>query len=368
VKRSRERDQAVERLLQQSLKKPRNGSVTEFCLDAETVAAWVDGGLSGTSLEMAQSHVADCTRCQALVGTAARLDSLAPLSQPERASRRWLAWAVPLTAAAAGLALWVAVPRDRLERAERASDTSETMQVQRNADVTKANEPSQLDDRSQTPPNAKRTDSRPRTTVSSETAKDAAKTDGSSSNQAAAQPESRREGVSRFEGDSLEKQSPPSSAAAPSASGVPAATDAAAPTPALAESVRLGRLAGQVQTVNAEIVSPDPSVRWRIAGSVVQRSTNGGARWDAVPTGVATPLTSGAAPSPSVCWLVGRAGVVLLSTDALNWRRVAFPEVTDLSAIQATDARTASVSTADGRTFSTTDGGATWVRRPAQDF
>jgi len=47
---------------------------------------------------------------------------------------------------------------------------------------------------------------------------------------------------------------------------------------------------------------------------------------------------------------------------------VAFPEVTDLSAIQATDARNASVSTADGRTFSTTDGGATWVRRPPQDF
>ena len=165
MKRSRERDQAVERLLQQSLKKPRDGSVTEFCLDAETVAAWVDGGLSGTTLEMAQSHVADCARCQALVGTAARLDSLAPLSQPQRASRRWLAWAVPLTAAAAGIALWVAVPRDRLDRADRSSDTSETMQVQRNADETKAKEPSQLDDRSQTPPNANRADRRPPPTV-----------------------------------------------------------------------------------------------------------------------------------------------------------------------------------------------------------
>ena len=70
----------------------------------------------------------------------------------------------------------------------------------------------------------------------------------------------------------------------------------------------------------------------------------------------------------SVCWLVGRGGVVLLSTDGRNWRRVAFPEATDLSAVQATDARAASVSSADGRTFSTTDGGVTWVRRPLQEF
>jgi photosystem II stability/assembly factor-like uncharacterized protein len=37
--------------------------------------------------------------------------------------------------------------------------------------------------------------------------------------------------------------------------------------------------------------------------------------------------------------------------------------MTDLSAVKATDARSASVSTVDGRTFSTTDGGATWRRQ-----
>ena len=153
-----------------------------------------------------------------------------------------------------------------------------------------------------------------------------------------------------------------------SASGVPAARMRRRRSAALAESRCAARPVPGRSSRWRRYCPPDPSVRWRIAGSVVQRSTNGGARWDAVPTGVASALTAGAAPSASVCWLVGRAGVVLLSTDGLNWRRVAFPEVTDLSAIQATDARTASVSTADGRTFSTTDGGATWVRRPPQDF
>jgi len=37
--------------------------------------------------------------------------------------------------------------------------------------------------------------------------------------------------------------------------------------------------------------------------------------------------------------------------------------MTDLTAVRATDARTVSVSAADGRTFSTTNGGQTWVIR-----
>ena len=117
------------------------------------------------------------------------------------------------------------------------------------------------------------------------------------------------------------------------------------------------------------IVSPDPSVRWRIAGSVVERSTDGGSTWETASIGVTADLTAGAAPSASVCWLVGRAGVVLLTTDGRTWRQVAFPEMTDLSGVHATDAsgREASVSTADGRTFSTTDGGVTWIPR-LQEF
>jgi hypothetical protein len=106
---SHERDQSIERLLRQSFKAAHDG-VTDSCLDAETAAAWIDGGLSGARLETAQSHVADCSRCQSLVGALARTHAIVP--QPEPAPRRWLAWLVPLTAAAAAFALWVAVPRD----------------------------------------------------------------------------------------------------------------------------------------------------------------------------------------------------------------------------------------------------------------
>ena len=102
---SRERDQAVERLLRQSSQTRRNAGVTDSCLDAETLAAWADGGLSGAELALAQTHVADCARCQTMIGTLARINSGVPLAKPEHASRRWLAWLVPLTAAAAAVAL-----------------------------------------------------------------------------------------------------------------------------------------------------------------------------------------------------------------------------------------------------------------------
>jgi len=70
---SRKRDQSVERLLRQSLRTPRRAGATDACLNAETLAAWVDGGLTGAALEDAQSHVADCNRCQSVVGALARM-------------------------------------------------------------------------------------------------------------------------------------------------------------------------------------------------------------------------------------------------------------------------------------------------------
>ena len=78
--------------------------ITDSCLDAETLAAWVDGGSDRPELERAQTHVADCARCQAIVGTLARIDGGARCRRFERASATWLAWLVPLTAAAAAVA------------------------------------------------------------------------------------------------------------------------------------------------------------------------------------------------------------------------------------------------------------------------
>jgi photosystem II stability/assembly factor-like uncharacterized protein len=110
-------------------------------------------------------------------------------------------------------------------------------------------------------------------------------------------------------------------------------------------------------------VSSDPATRWRPAAlGVVQRSTDGGVTWESHAIGVPLRPTAGASPSPSVCWLVGPRGMVLLTTNGRSWQRVPFAEPVDLIAISATDDMSATVITADGRTFSTANRGRTWER------
>ncbi|MBW8862892.1 MAG: hypothetical protein JF601_11075, partial [Acidobacteria bacterium] len=72
---------------------------------------------------------------------------------------------------------------------------------------------------------------------------------------------------------------------------------------------------------------------------------------------------SGAAPTPTICWVAGRGGIVLRSTDGSTWQRVGLSEPIDLTAIRASDAVNATVTAVDGRTFTTADGGTTWRSR-----
>jgi photosystem II stability/assembly factor-like uncharacterized protein len=103
-------------------------------------------------------------------------------------------------------------------------------------------------------------------------------------------------------------------------------------------------------------------VQWRVNGALVERTTDGGSTWAAggsVPVGA---ITSGSAPSATVCWLVGREGTVLRTTDGINWQRVNFPEQVDLVAVGAVSAQTATVTAADGRVFATANGGQSWIK------
>jgi hypothetical protein len=166
----------------------------------------------------------------------------------------------------------------------------------------------------------------------------------------------------------------PSANAAPPAAAAPAASEAsakrapaAAPTPsALGAASSQARASGSfARELSAliEIASPDPMSRWRVVGvGRVERSTNGGARWEPATLPESTTLTAGSSPSPSVCWLVGRAGSIYVTTDGLRFVRVPFTDRTDFVSIRATDGRRATVATIDGRTMRTEDQGVTWIR------
>ena len=116
-------------------------------------------------------------------------------------------------------------------------------------------------------------------------------------------------------------------------------------------------------TLPLVIASPDRRSRWRIVGGAVEHTADAGATWRTESLGVDLPVRAGAAPAARVCWLAGARGLVLLTTDAVNWTRIAFPESVDLAAIEATDASHAIVTTAAGSRFVTADGGATWIRQ-----
>jgi photosystem II stability/assembly factor-like uncharacterized protein len=112
--------------------------------------------------------------------------------------------------------------------------------------------------------------------------------------------------------------------------------------------------------------SPDGSSLWRLgAGGRIERSTDRGQAWQQQTSGVTTDLVAGSAASKDVAWVVGRAGVILRTTDGLSWQRVASPAgiTGEWSAVVAHDALIATVVAADLRRFSTEDGGRTWAQQ-----
>ncbi|HUL74066.1 MAG TPA: hypothetical protein VLT86_13250 [Vicinamibacterales bacterium] len=331
----RDPDVATDRLLRQALRQPSNAGPTAACPDAETLAAWLGGGLTGDRIDQARAHVADCAHCQAVLAAMVRTESDAAGAAP--APRRWWAWAVPLAAAAAAVLVWAALPRGRAVVSPPVDQRSAMAEAKDRDQLAAAPAPA-------------RDDSRAR---------------GDVKDVAAAQPGKLNDRQKKAQAPA----EPKAEVAAPAPAAPPAATAAVANAPAAARELgRLNENVAQRALGTTVIASPDPRVRWRIAGATVERTTDSGSNWLATPTGLDVQLTAGAATSSSVCWLVGRGGAVLITTDGRTWRRVAFPETTDLSAVQATDAQSAVVTTADGRVFSTSDAGATWIRRSLQEI
>jgi photosystem II stability/assembly factor-like uncharacterized protein len=124
----------------------------------------------------------------------------------------------------------------------------------------------------------------------------------------------------------------------------------------------------RVGAENAKIIlAPKGKVRWRLlpAGKI-ERSSDGGVTWVAQDSGVDVELIAGSAPSNAVCWIVGRGGTVLKTTDGgAHWSKVAGPNAGEFVGIQGLDAMHAIVYEGTTRIavrFATNDGGETWFR------
>jgi hypothetical protein len=429
-----DRDRVVDQLLRRSAG-DLLGAAGPDCVDAETLAAWSEGGLDAVTLQRVDGHLAGCAHCQAMAAALVRSDAAAPA--PGRAT--WgLRWLVPVVAtAAAALAIWVLVPRQPGGPVTGQSDQKVAMNGPAAPSVAPAPPPA-----AELPPGVALTmpelpaDSRQQSVAKAEApVTDALRDQAARANSggrgptaaglmpaapppptpAAALPSptapqvpGQRESVQvTAEAPVVQAQSGERSfavtttqvenlpisrgnfagvtAAAPNASAretrvggagqnatmmdgvgpmdagaTSIASEFAAPSvaaePALARSAaRAGAAAAPEASTSA------PATRWRVlADGRVQRSLTAGASWDAIAIDSTVHVTTGNAPSPMVCWLIGPRGVVLRTTDRLHFERLVFPEAVDLTEIRAATDLAATVTTRDGRTFATIDGGKTW--------
>jgi hypothetical protein len=355
---------AIERLLRGT---PGDAGAAESasCLDAETLAAWMDGGLDDRAMMMAEAHASGCARCQALVGVMTRSVPESPVPEP-RWRRDWnLRWLVPLSAGAAAIALWMVVPGER----SASPPQSPQQQAESQALAERPESPTltapQSDQRALAPPPPAEQPQAQGAAAKRER-RDEPATAGSAAKEQSANARKAAETAGRGAIDQLARDAK-TETAREQAKGRVAATPppaAAAPT----ATFRTGQTPEQLQrrlsaNETREVVSPDPAVRWRLSGAgVVEYSTNGGATWEPLSTGISARLTAGSSPSSSVCWLVGGDGVVLLTTDGRRWQRLPFPETADLATVQAIDARRATITAGDGRMFRTENAGQTWTR------
>jgi hypothetical protein len=373
-----DRDSFVGRMLAETLEAQGASVPDDSCLDAGTVAAWADDTLASQERVAVEAHAASCGRCQALLAV---MMKTAPPAVAEKSAWRIpaLGWLIPLTAAAAAVLVWAIVPRRAtLPLSDRAVQVASDRSVALPGDRPLAvpEQGGTLARSASSPPPLPKTEAQLQRQLKPSRAPADITVPPSAPR---ISRDSSREEASAAAVDKLQalekvEQKPPATTSAkePSQAVIvagrerverPAAVAAASPaarSPAtIASSVALAR-AGAAGTV---IVSSSQASRWRIAsGGAVERSTDGGSTWQPQETGATVTLAGGASPSPSVCWLVGPTGTVLLSTDGRTWRRTAFPEETDLISVRATDEKIAAVTTSDGRTFNTRDGGLMWVR------
>jgi len=367
-----DRDRSIEEMLRRSASRSA-GDPSGRCLDAETLAEWIDGDLNAADVSAAEAHVSSCARCQQVVAAIVRTTPSTSIVIPWW-RRGWAIGAlVPLTAAATALAIWIATPD--VQRREASPVAARQVPPAAVVVPPPARERPQEEQRRLQEAAPARPQTAPQTAGTR--AKDGLRneTSGRYDGKLEASNNARRDLVAGGVPAPAAPAAPPSPATAQSGAAASAtALEAQAATAfrdAAAAPQREGTLAksdalakSAFARAPAEIVSPDQSVRWRPGASgSIHRSIDGGATWTALTSGATDDLTAGSAPSSAVCWIVGRRGTVLVTADGVQWRRVTFPEPVDLTAIQANDLANATVIAGDGRRFRTADGGQTWTRQ-----
>lgn len=320
------RDDALDPLLRQAAKSLDGERPSSACFEPDELAAWADGSLSSSDVTRLEAHAAACARCRALMVAMVQTAPAADESRPAWWKAPVLRWAAPLAAAAAATVIWVNVQR------------GDPLEQQAPADAAPRVEEQDRSVREPVPPPT-------------------AKADATAKQQAAAAPPdapARRESFEAKREETRQQVAAKPDAVPPGT--VPPPSAQAAQERVFDQTARPTLSAIQ----QVLLASPDGSVRWRVRPGVAERSTDAGASWEAVALPVQVPLTVGQCVTAEACWLAGAAGTILRTTDGRTWTAVTSPSPADIRSLSASSPLDATVTTSDGRTFVTTDGGKTW--------
>jgi hypothetical protein len=359
----------------------------DACVDAERLAAWSEGTLPKADAATVELHLSECVRCQAMVAVFARTEP--PVAAAPSMWRSPVRWLLPLAAGAVAVFIWSTLPNDdavapatalqtaRVEPSDTRFAAQESSAANRGDESAKdelrqareigeratGSRSSEIDAISPArraappPPSSAPVPAPPAPAPAASALLDASPEQQLAANQRAApgaEPAGNRGGMGRG-----------GAAGAPTVDTVGAVSGAGASVSLIVievTPVNAARAGGQLSDTSRgrSVVAPGPRVRWRIVGTNRVERSIGDGPWQSLAIDPPAALTGGHAPSPAVCWLVGAGGLVLRSTDGINFERVPFPQTVNLSSIRAVDARQATVTATNGRTFTTVDGGATW--------
>jgi hypothetical protein len=373
----------------------------EPCPSPDVFAAYYEHSLDPEETELYDVHFASCPSCRAILAGVARASQTAPQALDVKPESRWnwKSMQLWLATAAAGVAavliIVVLYQRSMSNSSTHNAEVAMSRAVATPEPAKSAPPPSAA--YAPAPPDAPRDETK---IPSLPLAKSARSPQPVAPPQSPAIDLAARENASSASDSSDKKRVVPSAdeskavnglaaTTAPSTSGAVPSSESAA-TGALAPSARsaqppvnnnqstannramraqAGAASGfakvmkpkaQAQAKDLVVSSPDSKITWTVHTNHVQYAENGqpAAVQDFIPTN--SPIAAGSSPGGNVCWLVGADGAVVRTTDGRLWLGTNSPSSSDLTAIKATSARAATVTSADGHTYVTADGGQTW--------
>jgi hypothetical protein len=332
------------------------------CPDPQALAAWFDKSMGAGATARVESHIEECPRCQGLVAAMARAETAAAPETANRPGWRMLfemRFLAPVVAGVFAIVTLATVFHRRFGRYQNAEQVA-ALQAPRAA-AKAAAETQMLAKNEAAPP-------RLLTELQSETmpaprAPARERTQVPAIGAPAAVPH-------RFAAGASGSAPPAGAAGAAGVAGAPAASMAApSPLHAFQSGAQLKGQAAEVVAAPATqspvaVKSPDGTATWHVgpSGFISIVAIEGGhflvERQD---SGVKADLLGGSAVSAKICWAVGRGGTILRTTDGgYHWISVDSPTHADLAAVTARSADSATIRTALGQKFSTTDAGKTW--------